>query len=64
MRDEVDQADAPVMQDEVDSAILDVVSSMSGGDPDDVAPEIPCEGVLVTPDTAIPGDVAPITRAC
>ena len=48
-RDAVGPADVPVIQDEVDPVIPDAVAPMCDGDPDDVAPKIPCEDALEIP---------------
>ena len=53
----VDLTDAPVIQDGVFPAIPIAVALMRDGDPDDVAPEIPWEDVLVIPAPATPSDV-------
>ena len=50
----IDPAHARVMPDEVDPAIPDVVAPMCDGDPDDVAPKIPCEYALMIPAPANP----------
>ena len=57
--DAVRPADAPVIQDEVDSVIPDAVALMYDGDPDDVAPKTPCEDGLEIPAPVIPVPVIP-----
>ena len=62
--DAVGPADAPVIQHEVDPVVPYAVAPMCDGDPDDVAPKIPCEDALeipapVTPVPVIPGDADP-----
>ena len=58
-------ADVPVIQDEVDPAIPNAAAPMCHGDPDDVAPKIPCEDALLIPAPVmlpvpvIPGDADP-----
>ena len=54
----------PVIQDEVDSEIPDAVAPMCDGDPNGIAPKIPCEDaleisspVILVP--VIPGDADP-----
>ena len=47
-------ADAPVIQREVDPVIPNEVASTCDGDPDDVAPKIPCEDASMIP--------APVSR--
>ena len=59
--DALGPADAPVIQDEVDTVIPDAVAPMCDGDPDDFASKIPCEHgfkmqALVISDQGIPGD--------
>ena len=56
--------DAAVIQDEVDPVTPDAIAPTCDGDPDDVAPKIPCEDALeipapVIPVSAIPGDADP-----
>ena len=62
--DAVGPAYAPVIQDEVNPVIPDAVAPMCDGDPNDVAPKIPCEDALeipvpVIPVPVIPGDADP-----
>ena len=57
--DAVDPADAPVIQDEVGPVTPNAVASMCDGDPDDVAPKIPCEDASMIPAPVIPVPVIP-----
>ena len=57
--DVVGPADAPVIQDEVDPVIPDAVAPMCDGDPDDVAPKIPCKDASEIPAPVIPVPVIP-----
>ena len=52
-------ADAPAIQYEVNPVIPDAVSPLCDGDPDDVAPKIPCEDALEIPAPVIPVPVIP-----
>ena len=57
--DAVGPADAPVIQDEVDPVTSDAIAPVCDGDPDDVAPKIPCEDALEIPAPVIPVPVFP-----
>ena len=56
--------DVPVIREEVGPVIPDPVAPMGDGDPDEVAPKIPCEDAFEIPALAIlvpviPGDADP-----
>ena len=55
--DAVGLVDAAVIQGEVDPVIPNAVASICDGDPDDVAPKIPCEDALEIPAPVIPSPV-------
>ena len=57
--DAVGPADAPVIQDEVNPVIPNAVAPICDGDPDDIAPKIPCEYAFKMPAPVIPVPVVP-----
>ena len=57
--DAVGPIDVLVIQDEVDPVIPDAVAPMCDGDPDGIAPKIPCEDALEIPDPVIAVPVIP-----
>ena len=57
--DAVVPADALVIQYKVNPVMPDAVTPMCDGDPDDVAPKIPCEDALEIPAPGFPVPVIP-----